>query len=184
MEATCASPKKCNKCAITEGQPLPHSWVDATCTKNQYCSECGTSGTIKALGHEPKDHNCTSDSSCKRCNEMIPATGHDLTEATCTKAATCKTCNDIIGKALGHTTNNGTCERCDEKITLDPKLYCLLCEEKLPDCNNVMILENVANAIQMVNMNVNLAMDLLIATHVKVVKFVNIVKIQMTLNTN
>ena len=37
-------------------------------------------------------------------------------------------------------------------------------------------MENVANAIQMVNMNVNLAMDLLIAIHVKVIKFVNIVK--------
>lgn len=115
VEATCLSAKKCAQCGTTEGEPLVHKWINATCTKSQYCSLCGTVGE-KELGHDIEKINCTEDSKCKRCNEIIPAPGHNLSEATCTKAPTCKTCNESVGKALGHSTDNGTCARCGDEV--------------------------------------------------------------------
>ena len=53
-DANCTSPKTCQKCGKTEGEPLGdegHIWESATCTKPKTCSVCGkTEGT--ALGHK------------------------------------------------------------------------------------------------------------------------------------
>lgn len=42
--------------------------------------------------------------------------GHDYIEATCTQAKRCARCNASFGAALGHTTENGTCTRCNAFI--------------------------------------------------------------------
>ena len=39
-----------------------------------------------------------------------------FSEATCTEAAKCEICGATSGEALGHTTDNGTCERCGDEI--------------------------------------------------------------------
>ena len=41
---------------------------------------------------------------------------HDFAEATCEKPRTCNWCNLEDGEPLGHTTDNGVCERCGKTI--------------------------------------------------------------------
>lgn len=41
---------------------------------------------------------------------------HTLSEATCTEAPVCSECGEKVGKALGHTTKWGYCERCGEYV--------------------------------------------------------------------
>lgn len=41
VEASCAAPKTCSKCAKTEGEPLSHQWKEATCTAPKTCTSCG-----------------------------------------------------------------------------------------------------------------------------------------------
>ncbi len=43
----------------------------------------------------------------------------EFTEATCTKAAECVLCGTENGEALGHTTEEGTCERCGQVFGSD-----------------------------------------------------------------
>lgn len=40
-EATCEHPKRCVVCGITEGECLDHTWVEATCARAKHCSVCG-----------------------------------------------------------------------------------------------------------------------------------------------
>ena len=40
-KATCAAPKTCAICGVTEGTALDHSWKDATCTTPKTCVICG-----------------------------------------------------------------------------------------------------------------------------------------------
>lgn len=110
---------------------------DATCTADGVmtytCKNCNNSYTEKI---SPKGHSystqttqaatCTAAGSqkhtCKTCGysyfETVNATGHNWVNATCTKAKYCSHCNTTSGSALGHTTQNGTCERCGVKISI------------------------------------------------------------------
>ena len=64
-DATCTSPKTCSVCGKTEGNALGHSWSDATCTAPKTCSVCGaTEGS--ALGHSYENGNCS------RCGQADP----------------------------------------------------------------------------------------------------------------
>ena len=102
-----------------------HSWVDADCDNDGYCSVCGEAGD-PALGHSYNydcDTNCSvcgkltrpeaecvsdaehdcQDGSCIYCGEDVAATeAHDWLDATCTEAATCGNCGATTGSALGH----------------------------------------------------------------------------------
>lgn len=111
----------------------------ATCTekgkKVRSCS-CGETQEqeIAAKGHSfgawvtVSGATCTVDGEQKHtCHcgayevKKIPATGHVMQEATCTEPASCIYCDYTEGKALGHINNNGYCDRCGEKITIDMK---------------------------------------------------------------
>ena len=62
---------------------------------------------------------------CEHVEETIPAVPATCTETGLTAGTKCSKCDDILTKqetiaALGHTTDNGTCERCGEEITGAP----------------------------------------------------------------
>lgn len=71
-EATCESPKACQKCGQTEGQALGHIWADAACEAPQTCTRC-QKAQGEALGH---DYRCISftateyDSRCTLCQDV------------------------------------------------------------------------------------------------------------------
>ena len=117
-EATCVSPKTCQKCGETEGAPLGHDWKPATCTEAKTCSRCGaTEGD--ALGHDWIEADCLAAKTCSRCMSTIgEALGHDWKEADCTTPKTCLRCGATEGEALGHDwiqatcTEPTTCSRC------------------------------------------------------------------------
>lgn len=67
-------PKTCTKCGETEGEPVAHAWVEATCTQAKHCTLCGkTDGA-------PLEHT--------------------LTEANYQDAATCTVCGTVVGEPL------------------------------------------------------------------------------------
>ena len=117
VDATCEDPRMCTICGKTEGKALGHKWVDATCTAPKTCSVCGKTETFgEPLGHKIEGQSCTTDGKCTRCGEVFPATGHTWVDATCTTPKTCSTCGATEGDALGHTTDNGVCERCGQEF--------------------------------------------------------------------
>lgn len=143
-EATCTETGEktsaCSRCkdTYTESITASHDYVESTekeptCeqvgTKLYTCSKCGDAKReeIAAMGHNysssvTKQPSCTATGTkaftCYKCyksyNEVIAATGHSWNDATCTAPKTCSVCNTKEGKALGHTTDNGLCERCGQ----------------------------------------------------------------------
>ena len=113
IEANCNSPKRCESCGETEGEPLGHEWKDANCESPKTCTRCGaTQGS--ALGHDWNDATCTDPRTCKKCykTEGSPL-GHQVKKWKTTKKATCA--------ALGSRT--GYCSRCKQQAVEDiPKL--------------------------------------------------------------
>ena len=113
-DATCTTPKVCNRCGVAEGQSLSHDYVSATCTAPKTCSRCDLV-VGEALGHDFTAANCTNPEICKRCElAQGSALGHDFAEATCTEPETCKVCGATGGAAMGHTYADDTCIRCGE----------------------------------------------------------------------
>ena len=104
--ATCAAPKTCSKCQLTEGAALGHAWVSATCTAPKTCSRCQkTSG--EAVGHSWEDATCTTPKTCSSCQATSgTALEHDYTE-TVTVAATCQ----------GSGTKKFSCSNCTSSYT-------------------------------------------------------------------
>ncbi len=100
--ATCTAPKTCTICGATEGNALGHSWISATCTTPKTCAVCGvTEGN--ALGHSWKAATCTSLKICTRCHRTTGSIlGHSWKAATCTSPKTCTVCGTTEGNALGH----------------------------------------------------------------------------------
>ena len=130
--ATCAAPKTCSKCGVTEGDKLPHDEIrvealDPTCTTDgntagAYCVVCQQTivpvEKIPALGHNysevvDKEATCTEVGektlSCSTCGEShkeeIAPNGHDYEDDV--TAPTCTT--------GGSTTH--ICKNCDYKYT-------------------------------------------------------------------
>lgn len=109
--------------------------VAATCTKSGVktytCSGCGESytETVAATGKHNYRSKVISVASCKEdgiveytCSicgnsyrETTPA-GHEWKNASCTEPKTCMDCGATEGSALGHTTNDGICARCNKNI--------------------------------------------------------------------
>ena len=152
--ATCLSPSVCNRCGITEGQALGHSWNEGTETRPATeetegeilyrCTACGETRTqsIPALGHT---HNhiatitpatCTAEGyttyTC-RCGDSYiadntPALEHDWIPATCTTAKACRICKTVEGTSLGHRWNDGVITIPATEETEGAKLFtCTAC---------------------------------------------------------
>ncbi len=72
-----------------------------------------------------KAATCTIDGTEEQtciCGEKQTRTinaGHTLEDATCTSPQKCTVCGETTGEALGHTTDYGTCSRCDQAIFTD-----------------------------------------------------------------
>ncbi|MCD7821395.1 MAG: hypothetical protein LUG64_04205 [Clostridiales bacterium] len=106
VDATCTEPQTCSECGKTEGEALGHTWVDATCTAPKTCSVCGeTEG--EALGHTWVDATCTEPKTCSVCGETEgEALGHTISEWTVSKEATCSEEGE----------ETGTCSVCGETV--------------------------------------------------------------------
>ena len=85
--------------AVIVGTHTCSKYHDATCAAPQTCVVCGAT-----VGEKTENHSWD--------------------DATCTAPKTCSVCKATDGEALGHTTENGTCERCEKEISSDdPKGY-------------------------------------------------------------
>ena len=73
---------------------------------------------------------CNANAICSKCGKEIvdTKTAHNWSNADCFTAKTCSVCNTIEGEALGHTTENGVCERCGDEITSEPATPSTLAE--------------------------------------------------------
>ena len=126
-DATCLEAKTCDRCGITEGDPLGHDWNAATCILPSTCSRCGeTRG--EPLGHSGPwfdliPATCEEDGIkariCRTCGDtesgLLPAKGHSYGELvmppTCTEqgytAKGCFACGQLEYSdyipATGHT---------------------------------------------------------------------------------
>lgn len=76
VNADCFSPRTCEKCGKTQGEPLRHAWQAATCSEARYCRRCGQ------VDGEPLEHKWTM--------------------AICTAPKTCSLCGMTEGVPLGH----------------------------------------------------------------------------------
>ena len=87
-------------CNATEGEPLPHTWKESTCTEAKTCTVCNaTEG--KALGHTWENATCTTPKTCKVCKITEGKTAeHRWQEATTDAQKTCSVCNKTEGSKL------------------------------------------------------------------------------------
>ncbi len=111
----------CNKVLVAQDTVpmVEHEWVDATCEAAKHCDVCGESEG------EPADHNYV-DGVCGWCGTSAHTCEYEavVTAPTCTTNGyttySCKSCDssyvDDEVEALGHTTDNGTCTRCNQTI--------------------------------------------------------------------
>jgi len=103
---------------------------DAMATKPAVGDTITVYGTVGQYNKTPQIQNGwmtthTPAEDCEHVEETIPAVPATCTETGLTAGTKCSKCNDILTKqetvaALGHTTENGTCERCGEEITGAP----------------------------------------------------------------
>lgn len=69
-EATCTSPKTCEKCGATDGVALSHKWGEASCDEYPVCTVCGTkSGTAVEHQWDKKydSGDVKYDAKCEKC---------------------------------------------------------------------------------------------------------------------
>ena len=66
LAATCDTPKTCEECGETEGEPKGHTMVEATCEEPKHCENCDlTEG--EALGHTWVDATTEAPKTCENC---------------------------------------------------------------------------------------------------------------------
>lgn len=66
LAATCDTPKTCEECGETEGEPKGHAMVEATCEEPKHCENCDlTEG--EALGHTWVDATTEAPKTCENC---------------------------------------------------------------------------------------------------------------------
>ncbi len=92
--------------------------TDGTTTINAYklATKVGIGDVITVYG-KIGSYNDVKQIAAGATAEIVTAhVCSEFTEATCTVAPKCVVCNKVNGTALGHTTEDGTCERCNEVI--------------------------------------------------------------------
>ena len=108
--ATCSSPKTCSICGETEGEALPHTWVDATCIAPKTCSVC-TITEGNPLGHSWQPATCSTPKTCSVCSATEGTVAdHAWQAATCTVPKTCSLCKKTEGKVAPHQWQEATTE--------------------------------------------------------------------------
>ena len=83
----------------------------AGCNKDDFtCMHCGETITeeTKYCPYCGEEILNSSDNNIEQCS-------HNWISASCTSPKTCSLCGETEGKALGHTTTTGVCERCNER---------------------------------------------------------------------
>lgn len=66
--ATCTTPRTCEKCGVTEGKANGHWWYEATCTDARICTVC----LIEDPESEPLGHSYIQ-GKCERCGDQSDA---------------------------------------------------------------------------------------------------------------
>ena len=109
-----------------------HTFVNATCSTNKYCSVCGyiESG---ALGHHGGEATCTTLAVCDDCGQEYGDYNHKMNEATCYAAAVCSECGKTVGAVKPHnlvlTPETGklkySCSMCGAYYYVDTAYYYL-----------------------------------------------------------
>ncbi len=142
-ETDCAKRSVCTECGMTEGLAKGHYFASYDCAEGGVCADCGLEMSFGEEGHDyefmgcgkPKvcsvcgaksadtpqheytDLVCNGPRECKLCGAIWPVSApHDCDPATCTTASVCRTCGWTISEALGHTTTNGVCTRCNKDV--------------------------------------------------------------------
>ena len=134
-EATCETPKTCERCGKTEGEALGHDWekkwILGKFTSTGICTRCGEEckhevwEKVTLDGHACKEcdkyETHTWDSATGKCTKCQAQCTHtNWKAATCEEPKTCTTCGKTEGQSLGgHKWNatTGTCEVCKQKCT-------------------------------------------------------------------
>lgn len=140
VEADCDTPKTCNTCGATEGEPLGHtpSADDGNCLTAITCKDCVAVTTPAREAHTPSedDGDCTTWVLCecgwlaKEANEAHVPNEDD---GDCTTAVTCAHCDYVVIEAKEHLleeyvdNGNGThslkCKNCDYKDSVEIEHY-------------------------------------------------------------
>lgn len=99
------------------------------------CGEIQSVTVPKSASHNytsrvETEATCTVDGkrvfTCVDCNNSYTETvmaAHSWRDATCTTPKKCSECGITVGSALGHTTTNGTCTRCNTNINPNLVIY-------------------------------------------------------------
>ena len=115
----------CTETGLTEGKHC--SVCNEILIAQSVVDACHTEVIDEAVPPTCTDDGLTEGKHCSVCNtilveqEIIPA-AHIWVDATCTTPKKCTECSVIEGEALGHTTENGTCDRCGTVI-FEPLVY-------------------------------------------------------------
>jgi len=106
VDASCSTPQTCSQCGATVGAPSKHRWEAATCYAPKTCSSCGQTVGEK-LEHQWLPATCSSAETCKLCNHTQGKNlDHIWQDATCEAQKQCTLCGKTEGVALGHTVEN------------------------------------------------------------------------------
>ncbi|MBR6513436.1 MAG: S-layer homology domain-containing protein [Clostridia bacterium] len=116
-EPDCSNPPACEKCGMVKGLANGHRVLRYNCRTGGSCSVCGEKCDSSRIVHAFNPATCTEPRTCRVCNEKRgePA-GHKWIGPTCEEVAYCPVCNIFGASSLGHTTQNGICQRCNEEV--------------------------------------------------------------------
>ena len=139
----CGKRPACTECGLVNGLAKGHYFESFNCTEGGVCKDCGLEISFGENGHDyvfmgcgkpmvcsvcgaksaevpPHDYTdlvCNGPRECKICGAIWPVSAdHDYDPPTCTTGSVCRTCGWEIHKALGHTTDNGVCTRCNREM--------------------------------------------------------------------
>lgn len=100
IEADCDTPKTCNLCQLTEGEPRPHEFAEADCVTPETCVLCGqTRG--QTAPHPWLDANCQAPKTCEHCGATEGELGgHVWLDATTDAPKTCSLCAVTEGEKI------------------------------------------------------------------------------------
>ncbi len=73
VDATCQAPKYCDRCQLTQGDPLPHTEGEWQPDMKEHWKNCASCGTELAGTRQPHT-DADADSVCEICGKAIPVT--------------------------------------------------------------------------------------------------------------